>query len=67
VPHPTAHAREGIIGRPLEPNAEVFRAACGEASFRALSDIPRPAAQTGERGRRGYAPARDLSPERIAL
>jgi pyridoxamine 5'-phosphate oxidase len=32
-------ALEGIIGRPLEPIAEVFRIAGGEARFWTLSDI----------------------------
>jgi len=32
-------ALEGIIGRPLEPIAEVFRIASGEARFWTLMDI----------------------------
>ena len=32
-------ALEGIIGRPLEPIAEVFRIAAGEARFWTLTDI----------------------------
>jgi pyridoxamine 5'-phosphate oxidase len=32
-------ALEGLIGRPLEPIAEVFRIASGEARFWALTDV----------------------------
>ena len=32
-------ALEGLIGRPLEPIAEVFRIAAGEARFWTLGDI----------------------------
>jgi uncharacterized pyridoxamine 5'-phosphate oxidase family protein len=34
-------ALEGLIGRPLEPIAEVFRLASGEARFWTLNDIPK--------------------------
>ena len=34
-------ALEGLIGRPLEPIAEVFRISSGEARFWSLNDILR--------------------------